>query len=118
MQALDTLAEEGEVSEETMKEVALESQEGDMLYAVASEVAEEVYRAQKDQDLPQDELEFTCEGMVTASKEFTTCWVQHNAACADVNNTSAKLSCAQEKTLPPRALQEKLTTNTQDQKQL
>ena len=42
-----------------------------MLFAVAYEVGEEVDWAQKDQDRLQDELEFTCEGMVTASKEFT-----------------------------------------------
>ena len=65
-----------------------------MLDAVASEVVEELDRAQKDQDRLQDALEFTCEGMVTASKEFTNCWTPHSAACADVNNTSAKLSGA------------------------
>ena len=32
--------------------------------------------------------------MVTASKEFTNCLALHNAACANVNNTSAKLSGA------------------------
>ena len=62
-----------------------------MLYAMASEVEEELDRAQKDQDRVQDELEFTCEGMVTASKQFTSCWALHSAACANVNNTSAKL---------------------------
>ena len=36
--ALDTLAEEYEIFEETMKKVTLETEEGDMLYAVASEV--------------------------------------------------------------------------------
>ena len=52
-----------------------------MLYAVASEVGEELDRAQKDQDRLQGGLEFTCEGMVTASKEFTNCWALHDAAC-------------------------------------
>ena len=61
---------------------------------MASEVGEELERAQKDQDDLQDELEFTCEGMVTASKAFTNCWALHNAACAKVNNTRAKLSGA------------------------
>ena len=60
-----------------------------MLCAVASAVEDELDRALKDQDRLQDELEFTCEGMVTASREFTNCWALHNAACADVNNTSA-----------------------------
>ena len=94
MQALDTLAEEYEIFEETMKKVTLETEEGDMLYAAAYEVGEELHRAQKDQDHLQDELEFTCEGMVTASKEFRNCWALHNAACADFNNTSSKLSGA------------------------
>ena len=79
MQALGTLAEEYEVFEETMKKVTLDTEEGDMLYAVASEVGEE--------DRLQDELEYTGEGMVTASKEFTNCWALHNAACATVDNT-------------------------------
>ena len=51
-------------------------------------------QALKDQDRLQDELEFTCEGMVAVSKEFTNCWDLHDAACANVNNTSAKLSGA------------------------
>ena len=80
MRALDTLAEEYGIFEK----VTLESEEGDMLYAAASEVEEELDRAQKDQDRLQDELEFTCEGMVTASKVFTNCWALHNAACAYV----------------------------------
>ena len=67
MQALDTLAEEYEIFEETMKKVTLETEEGDMLFTVAYEVGEELDRAQKDQDRLQDELELTCEGMVTAA---------------------------------------------------
>ena len=89
-----TLAEEYGVFEETMKKVTLETEKGDMLCPVASEVGEELDRALKDQDRLQDELEFTCEGMVPASKEFTNSWALHNAACANVNNTSAKLSGA------------------------
>ena len=34
----------------------------------------------KDQDRLQDEMEATCEGMVTASKEFTKCGGLHKAA--------------------------------------
>ena len=90
MQSLDTLAEEYEIFEETVKKVTLETEEGDMLFAVR----EELDRAQKDQDRLQDELEVTCEGVVPASKEFTNCWALHNAACADVDNTSAQLSGA------------------------
>ena len=96
MQALDTLAEEYELFEETMRKVTHETEEADMLYAVASEVGEELDRTQKDQERLQDELEFTCEGMVTASKEITNCWALHKAACANVNNTSAKLSAFRE----------------------
>ena len=88
MQALDTLAEEYEAFEVTMEKVAFEHEEGDMLYAVGPEVAEELDRAHR----LQDEPEFTCEGIVTASEEFTNCWVLHNAACEDVNNTTAKLN--------------------------
>ena len=47
MQALDTLAEENEAFEVTMIKVAFEHEEGDVLYAMASEVAEELDRAQK-----------------------------------------------------------------------
>ena len=47
MQALDTLAEEYEAFEATMKKVAFEHEEGDILQAMASEVAEELDRAQK-----------------------------------------------------------------------
>ena len=101
MQALDTLVEEYEIFEETMRKVTCETEEGDMLCAVASEVGEELERVLKDQNRLHDELEFTCEDMVTASKEFTNCWALHNAAwalhnaaCANVNNTSAKLSVA------------------------
>ena len=36
-------------------------EEGDVLYAMASEVAEELNKAQKDQDRLQDELECTSE---------------------------------------------------------
>ena len=50
MQALDTLAEEYEIFEETMRKVTFETEEGDMLCAVASEVGEELERVLKDQD--------------------------------------------------------------------
>ena len=41
MQAPDTLAEEYEIFEETVKKVTLETEEGDMLFAVAYEAGEE-----------------------------------------------------------------------------
>ena len=66
MQALDTLAEEYEAFEVTMKKVACEHEEGDVLFAMAAEV-EELDRAHEEQERLQDELEFTCEGIVTAS---------------------------------------------------
>ena len=56
MQALDALAEEYEIFEETMKKGTHETEEGDMLFAVAYAM-EELDKAQKDQDRLQDELE-------------------------------------------------------------
>ena len=50
---------------------------------------EELDKAQKDQDRLQDELEFTCESMVTASKEFTNCWPNLKGAFREVNNCRA-----------------------------
>ena len=47
MQALDTLAEEYEIFNETMKKVTLETEEGDMLFAVAYEAGEELDRAKE-----------------------------------------------------------------------
>ena len=67
-QALDTLAEKYEIFEETMKKVTHETEEGDMLFAVAHEVMEELDKAQKDQDRLHDEMEVTCESMVAASQ--------------------------------------------------
>ena len=63
MQALDVLAEEYEIFEETMKKVTHETEDGDMLFAVAYELE----KAQKEQDRVQDELEATRESMDTAS---------------------------------------------------
>ena len=85
------MAEEYEAFEVTMKKVAFEHEEGDALCAIASEAAE-LDRAQKDQNRLQDEVEFTCEGIVTASKEFKNSRALHNEACENVNVTSAKLS--------------------------
>ena len=82
-----SVVEEYEIFEKTMKKVTLETEEGDMLCAVVSEVGEELDSGQKDQDRLQDELEFICEGMVTASREFTNCWT---AICADVEKASQR----------------------------
>ena len=48
MQALDALAEEYEIFEKTMKKVTYETEEGDMLFAIAYEAMEELDKAQKD----------------------------------------------------------------------
>ena len=50
MQALDVLAEEYEIFEETMKKVTHETEEGGMLCAEAYEAMEELDKAQKDYD--------------------------------------------------------------------
>ena len=44
---------------ETMKNVTYETEEGDMLFAVACEAMEELDKAQKHQDRWQDEMEAT-----------------------------------------------------------
>ena len=78
--ALDTLVEEYGVFEVTMQKVTFEHEEGDVLYAVASEVAEELDWAHEDQDRPVDELEWSNEDLATAFKEFSTCWATHEAS--------------------------------------
>ena len=50
IQTPDALAEEYSAFEASMKKVTFEHEEGDVVYAVASEVADELERAQKDQD--------------------------------------------------------------------
>ena len=82
IQALDSLAEEYGVSEVTMKKVMFEHEEGDVLYAVASEVTDELERAQKDPDRLQDELDCSCEAMANAAREFFNCWAAQEAATA------------------------------------
>ena len=59
MQAVDVLAEDYEIFEETMKKVTYETDEGDMLFAVAYEAMEELDKAQKHQHRSQDEKEAT-----------------------------------------------------------
>ena len=80
LQALDILAKEYGSFEATMKKVTFEHEEGDVLYAMASEVADELDRAQKDQDRLQDELDCSCEDLAgilellghTRSSEYKT----------------------------------------------
>ena len=85
-QALDALAEEYSAFEVTIAKVTSEHEAGDVLYAVASEVADELERTQKDQDRVQDELDSSCEDLGAARREFSNCWA-HEA-------TSAKLCSA------------------------
>ena len=59
MQALEVLAEEHETIEEPMQKVTYETEESDILFAVAYETMKELDKAQKDQDSLQDELEAT-----------------------------------------------------------
>ena len=59
MQALDALAEDYEIFEDTMKKVRHETEEGDMLFAVAYEAMEEFDKAQREQDRLQDELDWS-----------------------------------------------------------
>ena len=62
IQALDALAEKHTAFEASMKKVTSEhDEEGDVLYAVATELTDELERAQKDQDRLQDELDCSCE---------------------------------------------------------
>ena len=82
IQTLDTLAEEYGTIEATMKKVTPEYEEGDVLYAVASEVASELDRAQKDQDRLEDELDCSCVDLATASREFSNCWATQEEANA------------------------------------
>ena len=82
--------------------VTHETEEGDMLYAVACEAKEELGKAQKDQDRLHDEMEGTCERMVAASKEYTTCWANLNGAFREANNRRALHveACADLKKVP------------------
>ena len=50
MQALDVMAKEYEIFEETMKKVTYETEEGDMLFTVAYDVTEELHKAWKGQE--------------------------------------------------------------------
>ena len=92
IQALDILAEEYGVFEVTMKKVTFDHEEVDVLFAAASEVVEELDRAEKDQDRLQDELECTCEDLAIVSKEFSNCWATHEAASAQLSSAFKEVS--------------------------
>ena len=66
-----------------------ETEEGDLLFAVAYEAMEELDKAQKEQDRLQDEPEATRESMDIASREFTNCWAHLNTAFREVSNCRA-----------------------------
>ena len=97
MQAVDVLAEDYEIFEETMKTVTYETEEGDMLFAVAYEAMEELDKAQKHQHRSQDEMEATRESMDIVSRDFTNCWAHLNGAFREVSNCRAlhEAACAE-----------------------
>ena len=81
IQALDALAEEYAAFEVTMAKVTSEHEAGDVSYAVASEVADELERTQKDQDRVQDDLDSSCEDLAAALREFSNCWAARSNEC-------------------------------------
>ena len=60
--------------------MTFEHEDGDVLYAIVTEAIDELERAQKDQDRPQDELDCSCEDLATAAREFSNCWAAQEAA--------------------------------------
>ena len=97
MQAVDVLAEDYEILQDTMKNVTYETEEGDMLFAVPCEAMKELDKAQKRQDRSQDEMEATLESMDIASRDFTNCWAHLNGAFREVSNCRAlhEAACAE-----------------------
>ena len=69
-----------------MKKVTFEHEKGDVLHAVASEVADELGGAQKDQDRQQNELDCSRKDLATASREFSNCWDTREAANAKLSS--------------------------------
>ena len=63
-----------------MKKVTSEHEGRDVFHAVASEVTDELERAQKDQDRLLVELDCSCEDIVTAARECSNCWSAQEAA--------------------------------------
>ena len=60
--------------------MTFEHEEGDVLYATVTEATDELEGAQMDQDRLQDELDCSCEDLVTAAREFSDCWAAQEAA--------------------------------------
>ena len=63
-----------------------------MLYAVASQVAEELERAQKDQDRPQDELDCALRRLGHGFLGISNCWATHEAASAKLSSAYREVS--------------------------
>ena len=80
IQALDALAEESGSFEAIMKKVTGVHEEGDVLYALASET-DELDRAQKEQDRLQDELDCSCADLAVASRDFLLLDLTRRSTC-------------------------------------
>ena len=52
------------------------------LYAVVTETADELERAQKEQDHLRDEVDRSCEELALASRDFSECWTAHETMSA------------------------------------
>ena len=55
---------------------------------MASEVADELERSQRDQDRLQDELDCSCADMATAAREFSNCWAAQEATTVKTSSAS------------------------------
>ena len=82
VQALVALAEEYCAIEASMKKVMSVHEEGEELYAVVTETAGELERAQKEQDHLQDEVDRSCEELALAPRDFSDCWTAHETMSA------------------------------------
>ena len=78
-QALDAPAKEYVDFEVTMANVTHEQEAGDTLHVATLEVAEELGRTLKEQGRLQDDLDNSSEAPTTATKDFSDCWVAHEA---------------------------------------
>ena len=80
--------------------------EGDVFFAVASEVADELERAQNDQDRLQDELDCSCEDLAAATREFSNCWAAQEATVAAATAAAIRTSIAFREVCTRRAAHE------------
>ena len=85
IQASDALPDKYSAFDASMKKVTSDHEEGDVLYAVATEVTDGLQRAQK----APNELDCSCEDVATAARAFSNCWAAHEAAT--VQTTSAAI---------------------------